>query len=94
MRTTITLDDDVEKRLRQISKRTNKSFKELVNETLRRGLAAGVRPGPPSQRFVVRAKACGFRPGVDPLKLNQLLDEMEASDFAAGSHFQNPPREQ
>jgi hypothetical protein len=88
MRTTLTLDDDVERRLRQIAKRTNRSFKELVNETLRRGLSAGVRPHAPRERFVVRPKACGFRPGIDPLKLNQLSDELEIRDFAATPHLQ------
>jgi hypothetical protein len=86
MRTTITLDDDVAKRLRQIAKRTSRSFKDLVNETLRRGLSAGARPGGSSERFVVRAKACGFRPGIDPLKLNQLVDELETADFTTTRH--------
>jgi hypothetical protein len=83
MRTTLTLDDDVAKRLRQITKRTNRSFKDVVNETLRRGLSAGRRPSAPSERFVVHAKACGFRPGIDPLKLNQLVDELETGAPAA-----------
>lgn len=34
-----------------------------------------------STPFVVKAKSCGFLPGIDPLKLNQLTDELEADDF-------------
>lgn len=34
-----------------------------------------------STPFVVKAKSCGFLPGIDPLKFNQLTDELEADDF-------------
>jgi hypothetical protein len=30
---------------------------------------------------VVKAHAGGFRPGIDPGKLNQLVDELEVDDF-------------
>jgi len=40
MRTTITLDPDVERLLEQAQARTKASFKETVNQALRRGLAA------------------------------------------------------
>ena len=33
--------------------------------------------------FKVRAKRCGFLPGVDVEKLNQLVDEMDVEDFGA-----------
>jgi len=32
-------------------------------------------------RFKVHPKACGFRSGVDLLRLNQLSDELETEDF-------------
>ncbi len=38
MRTTLTLDDDVAAKLQQASRRTGRSFRDVVNETLRRGL--------------------------------------------------------
>jgi plasmid stability protein len=81
MRTTLTLDDDVEEALKKMAARSGRSFKEVVNETLRLGLATGRRPTRKG-RFQVRAEACGFRPGIDPLRLNQLLDEMELEDVA------------
>jgi hypothetical protein len=77
MRTTLTLDDDLARQIREEARRTGRSFKEVVNEALRRGLLTGATPVSPPGRFRVRPKACGFQPGVDLRKLNQLLDEME-----------------
>lgn len=81
MRTTLTVDDDIAAELQRIAASTRKGFKNVVNELLRRGLAAGVRPMVSSTPFVVEAKSCGFLPGIDPLKLNQLTDELESDDF-------------
>jgi len=39
MRTTLTLDDDIAQRLQAESRRTGRSFKEIVNEYLRMSLA-------------------------------------------------------
>ena len=77
MRTTLTLDDDVVKELRAVARATGRSFKEVVNDALRRGLTAGASPALRPGRFRVRAKPCGFQPGIDLRKLNQLIDEME-----------------
>ena len=38
MRTTLTIDDDVAHALTERQRRTGESFKQLVNEALRRGL--------------------------------------------------------
>lgn len=81
MRTTLTVDDDIAAELRRLAASNPRGFKHVVNELLRRGLAAGSRPLPSATAFVVKAKSCGFQPGVDPLKLNQLTDEMESDDF-------------
>ena len=40
MRTTLSLDDDVAARIEQLRRELNTPLKELVNEALRRGLAA------------------------------------------------------
>jgi hypothetical protein len=81
MRTTLTLDDDLAKELREEARKSGRQFKEVVNDVLRRGLAAGVKPGRRPRRFRVQPKACGFRPGIDLTKLNQLVDEVEAERF-------------
>lgn len=77
MRTTLTLDDDLAEALNRAARLTGRSFKAVVNDTLRRGLAqsgsgtAGLEP------FVVEPQSCGWMPGIDPLRLNQLVDGLE-----------------
>jgi hypothetical protein len=85
MRTTLSLDDDIEKELRNSARREGKSFREIVNETLRRGLTSGPPRGRRTRRFRVFPKACGFRAGIDLTKLNQLIDdfEIERADLVA-----------
>lgn len=81
MRTTLTLDPDVAERLAGEMRRTGKSLKALVNDALRLGLGlAGKRPRPP--RFEVEPHAFGLRAGVDPDRLNQLVDELEVEERA------------
>jgi hypothetical protein len=81
MRTTLTLDDDLARQLQEQSRRSGASFKEVVNETLRKGLNRSEKPAGKLPRFEVKAKARGFRGGVDVLRLNQLNDELEMEDF-------------
>ena len=81
MRTTLTLLPEVAQRLKQEARRTGRSFKDVVNEALKRGLGlAG--PAARRPRFKVRPHAFGFRAGVDPDRLNQLADELETEDTA------------
>ena len=34
-----------------------------------------------SQPFVVEPQACGLMPGIDPLRLNQLVDQLDLEAF-------------
>lgn len=77
MRTTVTFDADVAEKLRQISRDREIPFRRLVNDLLRRALA-GQGPEPPPEPFELLSFCSAFRPGVDPQKLNQLVDELEA----------------
>jgi len=86
MRTTLTIDDDVASVLQRECALKGMSFKELVNATLRRGLSQE-RVACSVSRVVTRPHSFGFKPGIDPDKLNQLADELEAEAFAA-SHQQ------
>jgi hypothetical protein len=79
MRTTLALDDDVAAKLKQVAYGKKISFKEAVNSTLRRGLAAQ-EVVQKSRPFRVATFRSAFRPGVDPLRLNQLVDELEIQD--------------
>ena len=83
MRTTLTLDDDLAGLLKARARGLGVPFKEAVNRTLRAGLgeAAGSHTAPK-----VIPHFFGFRPGVDLDKLGQLLDELEAEDYAARAH--------
>ncbi len=81
MRTTLTVDPDVEQLLQQEMRRTNKSMNAVVNDALRIGL--GMRSTSPRvPPFEVESHAFGFKPGYDSDRLNQLVDEMEANEFA------------
>lgn len=80
MRTTVTLDRDVERILRETAVRTHKPFKKVLNETLRAGIkqASGMGQAEP---FVLRSRPMGLRAGYDPAGFNQLADDLEAEAF-------------
>ena len=77
MRTTLTLDEDVAAKLQSESRRSGRSFREVVNETLRRGLAR-----PPATRanvaFRVTTRDLGeLQPGLALDNVAELLDQVE-----------------
>lgn len=78
MRTTLTLDEDVARRLTAEVRRSGKPFKEVVNDCLRLALSSR-RPGrntePP---FAIRPRDLGaLRPG---LRLDNIGDLLEAAE--------------
>ena len=79
MRTTLTLDPDVAERLRQEAALGKRSFKELVNDALARGL--GLKKEAPKAPYRVKTHTSPFVPGLDPSRLNQFVDELEAEAF-------------
>jgi hypothetical protein len=79
MRTTLTLDDDVAAKLKAESRRAGRPFREVVNETLRRGLVSrrntGVR-----EKFKIRARDLGdLKPGLSLDNVAELLEQAESS---------------
>lgn len=80
MRTTLTLDRDVSERLEREMRRTGKGMKSTVNEALRVGLGIVGKPVQPPP-FRITAFVSGLQPGIDPDKMNQLVDELEAEEF-------------
>ena len=86
MRTTLTIDDDLAAELKARARSTGKSFKAVVNEVMRSGLMTGEKPVPSREPFRVASAPRGFLPGVDPLKLNQLVDELETERFLERPH--------
>lgn len=83
MRTTVTLDSDVERLLKNEAHARGKSFKSALNEAVR--LAFRSSPGTSQKRkpFVVKAQPMGSRPGLDPSRLGELADDMEIDAFLA-----------
>jgi hypothetical protein len=81
MRMTLTLEPDVDARIKSEVRRTGRSFKAVVNEALKRGLGLMGTPARPP-RFEVRPHAFGFRRGIDLDRLNQLADELDAEQAA------------
>ena len=79
MRTTLTLDDDLAEALKQRARQLDQPFKQVVNDTLRNGLSPGTASPPPTYR--VEPHHSGFRPGIDPLRLNQLNDALQADEL-------------
>jgi hypothetical protein len=81
MRTTLTIDDDVASKLKiELRKEKDKTFKEIVNETLRRGLlakkvAAETKP--------LRLKTYALKPvrKVSFDNIGELLEQIEGADF-------------
>ena len=80
MRTTVTLDRDVERILRETAARTHRPFKEVLNEILRAGIEQSLGMAPPVP-FVLKARPMGLRAGHDPAGFNRLADDLEAEAF-------------
>ena len=79
MRTTLTLDEDVAAKLKSAARRSGRPFRELVNDTLRRGLAKAPDRAtlPP---FKVEARDLGnLRPGLSLDSVSDLVEQAEGS---------------
>ena len=76
MRTTLTLDEDLARRLKEIARQEGRGLKEVTDEVIRRGLTASASQVEGVGPFRVEPKACGFKAGVDPHKLNQIFDDL------------------
>jgi hypothetical protein len=80
-RTTITLDEDVRAKLEAEMRKTGKSFKETVNETLRSGLFARQKKAAKPKLFKIKAKDLGLKPGYSFDKPWDLIEEIEGPDY-------------
>jgi len=79
MRTTLTLDEDVAAKLRAESRRAGRPFREIVNETLRRGLASR-RVARERQSFKITARDLGdLKPGLSLDNVAELVEHVEGS---------------
>ena len=81
MRTTVTLDKDVERMVRDAMHKSRKGFKQTLNEAVRAGLGASNEVK--TQPFKVKARPMGIRAGIDPTSFNKLTDELETEAVIA-----------
>jgi len=80
MRTTVTLDPDVEALLRKLMKERNLSFKAALNQAIRDGLlkTALHKPGP----YRLKTYRMGYRPELRLEKALSLAAAMEDEEIA------------
>jgi hypothetical protein len=82
MRTTLTLEERIAKALKDAAHRTGKPFKQIVNDALRAGLAAG-HASANTRRYRVKPAALGGVIGsVDLHKALRLADALEDQEIA------------
>jgi plasmid stability protein len=79
VRTTLTLDDDVAAKLKSEARRSSRSFRDVVNDALRRGLTSRREARHPIP-FKVMARDLGeLRPGVNIDSVSDLLEQVEGA---------------
>lgn len=79
MRTTLTIDPDVAKRLRQEMRAEKRPFKRVVNEKLRIGL--GMEPKAKLKPYRVRPFESAYVSDVKQRSMNPLADELESESY-------------
>jgi predicted transcriptional regulator len=76
MRTTVTLDPDVAAELKELARQRGVSFKEVLNDAVRAGLAAGTE----ARAYRLPTARLGLRPGVSldgALRLAAAMEDEE-----------------
>lgn len=82
MRTTVTLDSDVADFIHEACQKRKVSFKQVLNEALREAL----RPDRVRNPELLAPRSMGLAPGVDPKRLSELADDLEAEAFIAAEN--------
>jgi predicted transcriptional regulator len=79
MRTTLTIDDDVLDRARNLAAKLKHPFRRVINEALRAGLDSVAKParGTP---YVTRPRAMYLREGRNLDNIQELLAQIESED--------------
>jgi hypothetical protein len=77
MRTTVTLDPDVERLLKNEAHARGQSFKMALNEAVRKAFQTSPTTTRKRKPFVVKASDMGLMPGIDYSRASQLAEEME-----------------
>ena len=80
MRTTLNLDDDVIDKAKSVAAKRGASFRAIINEALRIGLAEVEKPAS-RQPYQTTPHPMGLRPGYNLDNIQELLAQMEGEDF-------------
>lgn len=80
MRTTITLDDQLARRLQDEMRLRGLSFRQTLESVLIQGLDKG-SGGTTGEAFRVQAKPLGLKAGIDPARLQDLDTDLEVDRF-------------
>lgn len=78
MRTTINISDGILSELRERARLRKRPFREIVEETIQRGLSA--TPAPSAKQVSIQTHHLGIKPAYLGMSLNQLYDQIEAED--------------
>lgn len=80
MRTTLSLDDDVIDKARQVAEKLSTSFRSVVNEALRVGLTEVEKPAQ-CRPYRTVPHSMGLRPGCDLDNVQELIAQAEGEEF-------------
>ena len=80
MRTTVTLDPDVERLLKTTAHRRGKSFKVVLNEAVRQSLGPKRKSSKP---IALRTFALGIHPHFAHRLPTEIADELEVEEYLA-----------
>ncbi len=81
MRTTLTIDDELIRELREKAHKTGATFKEIVNKALRTGLRE-MDKKKPSKRYKCKSFSLGYPPRADLDHALRLVDALEDEEIA------------
>lgn len=78
MRTTVTLDPDVEAKLRQATRERGQPFKVVLNDAVRAGLTNGE---PMTRGYRLKTRPMGVRPNVDLDRALSIAGDLEDAEI-------------
>jgi hypothetical protein len=81
MRTTLTLEPDVARRVESELRRTGKTLKAVINEALKAGLGMSKKADAAPAPYEIETFDMGIQPGFDIDRANQFYDELEVEAY-------------